>query len=124
MTRLTTRFCGRASPSLVRNGRFLAAGVLALSFGAFAQGETLYVDDDAPPGGKGTSWVSAFQHLSDALAVTSNCPVPVEVRVAQGEAETALAILTGLALENPEHEETLAAVAEARSALGLTEVAP
>jgi tetratricopeptide (TPR) repeat protein len=46
------------------------------------------------------------------------------VRVAQGEADTALAILTGLALENPEHEETLAAVAEARSALGLTEVAP
>jgi tetratricopeptide (TPR) repeat protein len=46
------------------------------------------------------------------------------VRVAQGEADTALAILTGLALENPEHEETLAALVEARSALGLTEAAP
>ena len=28
----------------------------------------LYVDDDAPPGGDGTSWETAFTFLQDALA--------------------------------------------------------
>ena len=45
----------------------------------------LYVDDDAPPGGDGLSWETAFRFLQDALAV-ANAPGSevAEVRVAQG----------------------------------------
>jgi len=42
---------------------------------------TIYVDDDAPPPGDGTSWATAFRHLQDAMAATS---AGDEIRVAQG----------------------------------------
>jgi hypothetical protein len=42
---------------------------------------TLYVDDDAPGTGDGSSWASAFVFLQDALAVAS---AGDEIRVAQG----------------------------------------
>jgi hypothetical protein len=33
-----------------------------------AAGRVIYVDDDAPPGGHGSSWTNAYNHLQDALA--------------------------------------------------------
>jgi hypothetical protein len=41
----------------------------------------VYVDDDAKPGGDGSSWNVAFRYLQDALAVTDT---GAEVRIAQG----------------------------------------
>ncbi len=46
-----------------------------------AFGRTLYVDDDAPRSGGGSSWATAFKYLQDALAVAS---AEDEIRVAQG----------------------------------------
>lgn len=43
--------------------------------------KTLYVDDDAPAGGDGQRWTSAFCYLQDALAVAEPND---EIRVAQG----------------------------------------
>lgn len=45
---------------------------------------TLYVDDDAPPGGDGLSWYSAFNDLQDALATSQTLRTVVEIKVAQG----------------------------------------
>jgi hypothetical protein len=42
---------------------------------------TWYVDDDAPPGGDGSDWATAFKYLQDALANASSGD---EIRVAQG----------------------------------------
>lgn len=50
---------------------------LAPAFGQTA----LYVDDNAPLGGDGTAWATAYRHLQDALAVAS---LGDEIRVAQG----------------------------------------
>ena len=45
----------------------------------------LYVDDDAPSGGEGASWQSAFRYLQDALSYAANPQTAVmEIRVAQG----------------------------------------
>jgi hypothetical protein len=44
----------------------------------------LYVDDDAPPGGDGTTWASAFCYLQDALAAVRKVQGVSEIRVAQG----------------------------------------
>ena len=41
----------------------------------------LYVEDDAPPGGNGTSWATAFTYLQDALATATPGD---EIRVAGG----------------------------------------
>ncbi|MCP4249120.1 MAG: hypothetical protein GY778_18915, partial [bacterium] len=55
--------------------------VLALTVAPVSGQTVLYVDDDAPPGGSGTSWATAFDSLQDALAAA----VPGdEIRVAQG----------------------------------------
>ena len=46
----------------------VGVGVLSLILlAAAARGHTLYVDDDAPPGGDGLSWQTAYTHLQDAL---------------------------------------------------------
>jgi hypothetical protein len=45
-----------------------------------AAGTTIYVDDDAPPGGDGATWSTAYRFLQDALAQ----PDISEIRVAQG----------------------------------------
>lgn len=44
----------------------------------------LFVDDDAPDGGNGTSWAEAYTFLQDALADARLAEKPVEIRVAQG----------------------------------------
>ncbi len=56
----------------------LAASVLATPAGS-----VLYVDDDAPGGGDGTSWDTAYRFLTDALADAADGGVG-EIRVAQG----------------------------------------
>lgn len=55
--------------------------VLFATAPALAAGSTIHVDDDAPPGGDGVSWATAYRHLSDALATA---PGAAEIRVAQG----------------------------------------
>ena len=61
-------------------------GVLAAAVSATgANGPVLFVDDDAPPGGKGSSWQTAYRHLQDALAAASNPARGIsEIRVADG----------------------------------------
>jgi hypothetical protein len=56
------------------------------SIAAAASGGTgviLHVDDDAPPGGDGLSWDTAFRHLQDALATAAGGSV-TGIEVAQG----------------------------------------
>lgn len=43
----------------------------------------IYVDDDAPEGGDGSTWQTAFRDLQDALDA-ARCLDPVEIRVADG----------------------------------------
>jgi predicted outer membrane repeat protein len=59
---------------------------LVLSLAAVAQGQSiLYVDVDAPPGGDGSSWETAFNDLQDALAEAAGSGGTVtEIRVAEG----------------------------------------
>ncbi|MCP4245959.1 MAG: right-handed parallel beta-helix repeat-containing protein, partial [bacterium] len=69
--------------SPVRNscGVILVLG-LATSVGAQS---VLYVDDDAPPGGDGLAWATAFFDLQDALdAAAASGGVVTEIRLAQG----------------------------------------
>ena len=49
-----------------------------------AQGRVIYVDDDAPPGGDGSSWATAYTFLQDALAEAAATEETVEIRIAQG----------------------------------------
>ena len=44
-------------------------------------GPVVFVDDDAPPAGDGTTWTTAFRFLRDAL---DNAVAGDEIRVAQG----------------------------------------
>ena len=44
----------------------------------------LYVNHQAAPGGNGTSWATAFQHLQDALDVANICTNVQEIWVASG----------------------------------------
>ncbi len=43
----------------------------------------IYVDDDAPEGGDGSTWFTAYRDLQDALDA-ARCLDPVEIRVADG----------------------------------------
>jgi hypothetical protein len=48
-------------------------------------GSILYVDDDAPAGGNGSSWKTAYRFLQDALAAAGDPASGVnEIRIAQG----------------------------------------
>src|SRR5690606_15340852 len=49
---------------------------------SFTTPAILYVDADAPAGGDGRSWASAFKYLRDALDAAAP---PAEIRVAAGE---------------------------------------
>ena len=53
---------------------------------ALAASQAIYIDDDAPAGGNGTSWATAYTHLQDALAPLKarSSDSLVEVRMAQG----------------------------------------
>jgi hypothetical protein len=57
---------------------------LCASITAMAGASTLHVDDDAGPGGDGTTWQTAFAHLSDALAAADLDPGVDTIRVAAG----------------------------------------
>ncbi len=57
----------------------LAAALWGVGASAFAG--VLYVDDDAPPGGNGRSWPTAYTYLRDALAAAT---AGTEIRIAQG----------------------------------------
>src|SRR5438477_7487479 len=46
--------------------------------------QVLYVDDDAPSGGDGLTWNSAFRYLQDGLDAARQLPSVNELRVAQG----------------------------------------
>jgi predicted outer membrane repeat protein len=56
-------------------------GVLVVCWAASAKAKIIYVDDDATGANSGLSWVDAFVHLQNALAVAQ---AGDEVRVAQG----------------------------------------
>jgi len=56
--------------------------VLAVASGACAN--VIYVDDDAPAGGDGSSWATAYRSLQDALTEAAATEEPVEIRVARG----------------------------------------
>ena len=60
----------------------VVAAMMLASAAAHA-GTILYVDDDAPTGGDGTTWKTAYQFLQDALTGASGGGVS-EIRVAQG----------------------------------------
>jgi len=62
--------------------RVLATFVFLLAMGyTAAGGRTIYVDDDAPPGGNGQSWGTAYKYLQDALFVALSGDY---IHVAQG----------------------------------------
>lgn len=51
-------------------------------FMSSARGQTTwYVDDDANPGGNGTSWSSPYKYLQDAIAVANTSD---ETHIAEG----------------------------------------
>lgn len=51
---------------------------------ATSEAHILYVDDDAPAGGDGTSWQLAFRYLQDALNAARNNSEITEIHVGQG----------------------------------------
>jgi hypothetical protein len=96
----------------------LTAGLAVLMAGVLgapaAMGAVLYVDDDAPPGGDGAGWTTAYRFLRDALAFAANPDHGItEIRIAggtyrpdedelnptgTGDREAAFALVDGLAL--------------------------
>ena len=64
--------------------RSLAGAIAVLVMGApLAGGSVVFVDDDASPGGDGTSWDSAYRFLQDALTRAASEDVS-EIRVGPG----------------------------------------
>ncbi len=58
---------------------------IAIGGAGSVSASTLYVDDDAPAGGDGLSWETAFNDLQDALAAAAASGGTVdEIRVAGG----------------------------------------
>jgi parallel beta-helix repeat protein len=51
---------------------------------ATAVGRPIYVDANAPPGGDGASWATAYRYLQDALADADSYPDPNDIWVAAG----------------------------------------
>src|SRR5438477_4641383 len=72
----------RARPmnQAISKGNLTGALALAILVNT-AAAQIVYVDDDAPPGGDGRSWNSAFNRLDQALAAV---PREAELRIAQG----------------------------------------
>jgi predicted outer membrane repeat protein len=60
----------------MRRSAIVMGVCLALAFASAAGGKIIYVDDDAPPGGDGKSWVTAYRYLQDALQ--EGQPLPSE----------------------------------------------
>jgi len=60
----------------------VVAMVLAVAGGACAK--VIYVDDDAPANGDGSSWATAYTFLQDALTEAEATEETVEIRLARG----------------------------------------
>jgi hypothetical protein len=60
-----------------------ALGLMGLALGVPDAAGQIYVDDDAPPGGDGLSWQTAFRDVQDALDALHGLPKP-RVHIAQG----------------------------------------
>ncbi|UCD48687.1 MAG: hypothetical protein JSW27_14275, partial [Phycisphaerales bacterium] len=68
-----------------KRGRILAVTATVVLFTVCSSwGKVIYVDDDAPTPGNGTSWATAYRFLQDAFVDAAAVGEPVEVRVAQG----------------------------------------
>lgn len=63
---------------------FAAALSVSMLVSVVQASQVIYVDDDAPAGGGGSSWTDACQYVQDALSLASTAAKPVEIRVAQG----------------------------------------
>jgi len=63
---------------------YLVAILCALILAGNTWAGVIYVDDDAPAGGDGASWATAYHCLQDALAVADLAEKPVEIHVASG----------------------------------------
>jgi hypothetical protein len=61
-------------------------GLLLILVGPPATWAVVYVDDDAPAGGDGSSWATAYRHLQDILVPLKarSSDAPIEIRVARG----------------------------------------
>ena len=68
------------------NRRIVIVAVLGV-FSSAQAGTLLYVDDDAPLGGDGLSWNTAYKFLQDALFEAAGNATINEIRVAQGAHE-------------------------------------
>jgi hypothetical protein len=77
-TTLTITCTGPAGQYFIPYGQVGIDRVVAIPI---SEPETYYVDASVSPGGDGSSWMKAFNHLLDALAVAKSGD---EVRVAQG----------------------------------------
>lgn len=65
--------------------RVLMAATFAVAAATSAPASVLHVDDDAPAGGNGTSWATAYRFLADALADARAAGGSItEIRVAGG----------------------------------------
>jgi hypothetical protein len=64
----------------------IAARVCAVLLGICSPGfgRIIYVDDDGPAPGDGSSWQTAYKYLQDALTDAKAAEKPAEIRVAQG----------------------------------------
>lgn len=54
--------------------RWTAVALILLASSPVIAQEILYVADDAPSNGDGLSWVTAYEHLQDALAAAHFLP--------------------------------------------------
>ncbi|HLO39583.1 MAG TPA: hypothetical protein VK176_01065 [Phycisphaerales bacterium] len=72
--------------SVNRTSQLLAnLAALATASAVHAQTKVLFVDDDAPAGGDGSTWGNAFRYLDDALTEANQTKLgDVEVHIAQG----------------------------------------
>ncbi|MEM9662961.1 MAG: hypothetical protein AAF937_11710 [Planctomycetota bacterium] len=68
------------------SGRLIACGALfATSVSGAQPGTIVFVDDDAPLGGNGSSWASAYRFLQDALDPGDDAAeTPAQIRIAGG----------------------------------------
>lgn len=64
--------------------RLLTIGFCCALAVSARSGTVLYVDDDAPPGGDGAGWNTAYRFLQDALAHAADSGDVEAIRVAQG----------------------------------------
>lgn len=65
-------------------GNVIALWAVLLVLYTTAAARTVYVDDDAPEDGDGTSWPTAYRFPQDALTEAELAQKPVQIRVAQG----------------------------------------